>query len=126
MHDLLLILRAEVADAVLDDIKPGEIVGGQVDHRPIGAEDDPVGSETVEHVLDVWAQFIPVPVLVVGFRSYAGELAVDIRAAGQLAQLILPRLGDTGCDARFADVVEQEGDIRALRHQFEHVPSCGW
>ena len=88
---------------------------------PVAAIHDAVEAESVDRVCDIGLELLARPVLVIGFGGDARNLAVDIRQARQLLEVLAPGIEDSGLDARLADMVEHEAHLRALADHLDRI-----
>src|SRR5919201_1855652 len=93
--------------------EPSSGAAGELNHRPIGREQYPLGTEAVEGLLDVRAEIVDAPVRSVSLRGEPGKLAHDVRQASELPELPCPRLEAALANRRLAEVVEHELRLRA-------------
>ena len=120
-EELALVFRARARDDPVDDFNPLRIGAGKLADVPVAAVHDAVEAERFDRVSDVGLELLARPVLVVGLGRDAGNLAMDVRQAGELCRCCRHGIDHAGLDRRLADMVEHEADLGTVSDHLDHL-----
>lgn len=108
-----MIGSGEVGDEGAGGFEPAEVGAGEFGDGPVAAEEEARRAEGFEQVGDVGLKLGGRPGDVIGFGDEPGKFADDVRESGEFTDVFAPGIEESGADAGFAGVIEDELNVGA-------------
>jgi len=114
VEQLSLVDLARVLRDCPQCLHPLFVAGGERADRPVAAEEHAVPAEAGDRMIDERAQVVRGPSFGIRIGYEAGDLARDIRKAGDFRNVSAPRVEIFFHNLRYSAVVKDENYIRAF------------